>query len=97
MGAGNPTISGETETQVRAACQPQQLHISHWSAKEVLYSHSNPCFPVDSKFLWFLFFFLFFYFICGPSLKSVEFVTILLLFYVLGFLAIRHVGSELTD
>ena len=26
MGAGNPTISGETETQVRAACQPRQPH-----------------------------------------------------------------------
>ena len=26
MGAGNPTISGETETQVQAACQPQQPH-----------------------------------------------------------------------
>ena len=24
MGAGNPTISGETKTQVRAACQPRQ-------------------------------------------------------------------------
>ena len=27
IGAGNPTISRETETQVRAACQPQQPHI----------------------------------------------------------------------
>ena len=27
MGAGNPTISRETETQVPAACQPQQPHI----------------------------------------------------------------------
>ena len=27
MGAGNPTISGETETQVRAACQPRQPHM----------------------------------------------------------------------
>ena len=27
MGAGNPTISRETETQVRAACQPRQPHI----------------------------------------------------------------------
>ena len=26
MGAGNPTISGETKTQVRAACQPWQPH-----------------------------------------------------------------------
>ena len=26
MGAGNPTISGETETQVRATCQPRQPH-----------------------------------------------------------------------
>ena len=26
MGAGNPTILGETETQVRAACQPWQPH-----------------------------------------------------------------------
>ena len=28
MGAGNPTISRETETQVRAACQPRQPHSS---------------------------------------------------------------------
>ena len=28
MGAGNPTISGETETQVQAACQPRQPHTS---------------------------------------------------------------------
>ena len=28
MGAGNPTISGETETQVWAACQPRQPHTS---------------------------------------------------------------------
>ena len=28
MGAGNPTISGETETQVPAACQPWQPHIT---------------------------------------------------------------------
>ena len=27
MGAGNPTISGETEAQVRAACQLRQPHI----------------------------------------------------------------------
>ena len=27
MGAGNPTISGETETQVWAACQLRQPHI----------------------------------------------------------------------
>ena len=27
MGAGNPTISAETEAQVQAACQPQQPHI----------------------------------------------------------------------
>ena len=26
-GAGNPTISGETETQVPAACQPRQPHM----------------------------------------------------------------------
>ena len=26
MGAGNPTISGKTETQVQAACQPRQPH-----------------------------------------------------------------------
>ena len=26
MGTGNPTISRETETQVRAACQPRQPH-----------------------------------------------------------------------
>ena len=26
MGVGNPTISRETETQVRAACQPRQPH-----------------------------------------------------------------------
>ena len=26
MGAGNPTVSGETETQVPAACQPRQPH-----------------------------------------------------------------------
>ena len=27
MGAGNPTISRETKTQVPAACQPQQPHL----------------------------------------------------------------------
>ena len=27
MGVGNPTISGETETQVWAACRPWQPHI----------------------------------------------------------------------
>ena len=26
MGAGNPTISGETKTQVQASCQPRQPH-----------------------------------------------------------------------
>ena len=31
MGAGNPTISRETKTQVRAACQPWQPHNLHLS------------------------------------------------------------------
>ena len=35
MGAGNPTISGETETQVWAACQPQQPHIMAESEEEL--------------------------------------------------------------
>ena len=35
-------------------------------------------------------------FLCGPFFKVfIEFVTILLLFYDLVFLAPRHVGSEL--
>ena len=32
MGAANPTISGETETQVRAACQPQQPYRNNLSS-----------------------------------------------------------------
>ena len=35
MGAGNPTISGETKTQVWAACQPQQPHIMAESEEEL--------------------------------------------------------------
>ena len=35
----------------------------------------------------------FFFFDVGRILKSIEFVTILLLFYVLSFWLLRHVGS----
>ena len=36
MGAGNPTISGEIETQVWAACQPRQPHSLKWNFKQKL-------------------------------------------------------------
>ena len=44
MGEGNPTISGETETQVRAACQPH----NDLTWKDVMYILGQTLTP-DSK------------------------------------------------
>ena len=47
---------------------------------------------------FFLFLRIFFYFLtCGFFFKSVEFVTILLQFYILGFLVTSHVRFLLPD
>ena len=51
MGAGNPTISGETETQVRAACQPRQPH----TLRAVLFSFCDRRKCTSSQFISFTF------------------------------------------
>ena len=43
MGAGNPTISRETETQVLAACQPQPRQPHKLSLKLSLNPNLNTC------------------------------------------------------
>ena len=45
---------------------------------------------------YFIFFFKIF-FLCGPFLKSLLNVTVLLLFYVLGFLVAKYVESSFPD
>ena len=62
-------------------------------------SHSTTVAELESKpALKMIFFFKIFFFLMWTIFKVfTEFVTILLLFYVFGFLAVRHVGSWLPD
>ena len=52
MGAGNPTISGDTETQVRASCQPRQPHSGHYWVFQICWHIECSTFTASCFRIW---------------------------------------------